>query len=219
MNLFDGEPEITTWRRESVGKFASELKQLNHTTPLVIAIDSRSGGGKTTLARHLAQSLPATVVSTDNFAWWHSYFDWAEMLIANALEPLRAGRSIDYRPEAWIERDRPGSIKAEPADFIVVEGVGAAQAAMRGAIDVIIWVQADAAIARERGLARDLAERSDPQEAMRFWDEWMQHENPFQATQRTWEVADYIVLGTATPAPDPDTVFIAEALEDAHACG
>ena len=60
--------------------------------------------------RALAEQLDAAVLSTDDFAWWHSYFDWHELLIAKGIEPLRSGQPVDYRPPAWIERHRPGSI-------------------------------------------------------------------------------------------------------------
>ena len=117
------------------------------------------------------------------------------MLIENGIKPLHAGQSIDYRPAAWIEREREGSIQAQPSRFIIVEGVGATQESMRSSLDVKIWVQTDADVAKERGLLRDLAERPDPAEALRFWNEWMAAENEFQVAQQSWLVADYRVAG------------------------
>ena len=196
MRLYSGEKEIINWQKTTISEFAKLIGQNNQDKPLVIAVDGRSAGGKTTLAKNLAIELNAALLSTDDFAWWHSYFDWPEILIPNGINPLVAGNGIDYTPDAWTAKSREGSIKAEPKDFIIVEGVGAAQKTMRAAVDVIIWVQSDEDLARERGINRDLAERPDVDEAIRFWNEWQSNEDPFQAEQKTWEVANFTVLGT-----------------------
>lgn len=204
MQLYDGESEFQDYTRATLTDVADLI--LNHSTnrPLVVLVDGRSAGGKTTVARKLAATLNAALLSTDDFAWWHSFFDWPEMLINDGLAPLKAGQPLDFTPPAWTEHGREGSITAAPADVIVVEGVGAGQREMRAAADVIVWVQADAQIAEERGLARDLLERPDPEENLRFWNEWMNAENAFQAIQHTWDAADFVILGT------PDYTILGE---------
>lgn len=195
MRLYDGENPVADALQ--LGDAAAVAAQIRATASgfTVIAVDGRSGGGKTTLASELAKHLDAALLHTDDFAWWHSLFDWAPMLIENGIEPLRRGEAITFRPEAWIERDREGAIEATPSQFVIVEGVGAGQTAMREHLDQIVWVQTDADFARQRGLARDLAERPDPAEAERFWDEWQTSEDPFQAAQRTWAVAGFVFSG------------------------
>lgn len=197
MRLYEGEVLATDWRKVKIRELAEAIRLRKTAKPLVIAVDGRSAGGKTTLAKKLAAELEAALLSTDDFAWWHSYFDWPEMLIENAIKPLVAGDSIDFKPPAWIEKGRDDSIQAAARDFVIVEGVGAGQERMRANIDVIVWVQSDEDEARERGISRDLAERPDLEEATRFWDEWMAEENPFQAAQQTWLVAAFMVQGTA----------------------
>ncbi len=196
MRLYGTEPEVEAWRARSISEIATDLVLGSRGKPLVIAIDGHSGGGKSTFARALGADLDAALLSTDDFAWWHSLFDWPQMLIEQGLQPLLLGQHLDYRPAAWIERGREGSITAAAREFIIVEGVGAAQTAMRAAIDVIVWVQSDVDEAERRGIARDLGERPDPVEAKRFWDDWQSAEAPFQEQQRTWEFADLIVCGT-----------------------
>ena len=195
MRLYDGESQVADALQ--LGDAAAVAAQIRATASgfTVIAVDGRSGGGKTTLASELAKHLGASILHTDDFAWWHSLFDWAPMLIENGIEPLRRGEAISYRPEAWIERGREGSIEAQPSGFLIVEGVGAGQTAMREHLDLIVWVQTDADFAKQRGLVRDLAERPDPAEAERFWDEWQASEDPFQAAQKTWLVADFVFSG------------------------
>ena len=195
MNLYQGEPEYSDKYLNTLDEIVTGLRAIPGDQIVVIGIDGRSGGGKTTLARALAEALDAAMLSTDDFAWWHSLFDWPSMLIENAIAPLKRGESVDYKPEAWIERDREGSITARASRFVVVEGVGATQAAMRDALDLAIWVQTDADVAKERGLIRDLVERPDPIEAERFWNEWQAAEDEFQAAQASWLVADYRVRG------------------------
>lgn len=190
------EPAVRQWSVWSLSQITAWLTRDVDAAPLVLAVDGRSGAGKSTFAAALADVLDAAVLHTDDFAWWHSAFDWRDLLIDHALTPLRRGESVDFRPPAWIERGRGGSIAVAARSVIVVEGVGAAQQAMRPVIDRIVWVQSDPDEAERRGIERDLAERPHPQEAKRFWDEWMAEEVPFQERQRTWVVADLVVCGT-----------------------
>jgi len=196
VELYQGEAAGTNWAGMSMSSLAEGIVA-NSTKPVtVIAVDGRSGGGKTTLASALTLELKGTLLSTDDFAWWHSFFDWPAMLIENAIAPLLQGQPVDYRPDAWIERHREGSIRAEPSSFIILEGVGALQSTLRPYVDVGIWVQSDASESKRRGLARDLAQRPDPAEAERFWDEWQSAENEFQSAQQSWKVADWWICAT-----------------------
>jgi uridine kinase len=200
------EPVIERWTATDLSSIAALLTADAGLGPVVIAVDGRSGSGKTTFASALALHLDASLLSTDDFAWWHSYFDWPDMLVELALVPLRRGEPVDVRPPAWVERGREGSITAPARPVLVVEGVGAGQERMRTAVDRIVWVQSQEVEAERRGLTRDLRERPDPVEAKRFWDEWMAVERPFQERQRTWQWADLVVCGTpgvlgVDPAP------------------
>lgn len=205
MLLYENEP-IGDFRVGAIESLVERVSLSHAGACTVVAIDGRSGGGKTTLARQLSASLGAAMLSTDDFAWWHSLFDWPEMLIENAIAPLRRGESVDYKPQAWIERDRAGSIRADANQFVVVEGVGALQARMRGEVDFGIWVQSDAQAAKERGLLRDAAERPDPAEAEAFWNEWQAAENEFQRAQQSWSSANIWVCGT----PQERTIRLSE---------
>lgn len=214
MRLHGAERPVLDWATWGIALIAETLTHGRGEQPWVIAVDGRSGGGKSTFARALATELDAALLSTDDVAWWHSLFDWPDLLIDNAIRPLVAGQPVDWRPPAWIERDRAGSITAAARPVIVVEGVGAGQAAMRGVLDAVVWVQSDADEAERRGIERDLAERPDPVDAKRFWDEWQAAELPFQQAQATWELADLIVCGTPTlVGPDPAPRWLCHVVE------
>jgi len=175
----------------------------------VLAVDGRSGGGKTTVAGRLAEAIDTcAVVHTDDIAWHHSFFDWTDLLIENVLIPFRRGEAVDYRPDAWRERDREGSISVPAGvEWLIVEGVGAARRELVPLVDAVLWVQSDDAIARERGIARDGGDEA----ATSFWDEWMAAEEPFLAHHRPWERADLIVNGTPPNGTDPAEILVARA--------
>jgi hypothetical protein len=199
MRLYDGEPVAGSWRAVSVAQVLDLLGR-----PRFLAVDGRSGGGKTTVADRLAAAVPgATVVRTDDVAWYHAFFDWADLLRDGVLEPLRGGESVAYRPLAWDRRGREGAIVVPAGSpLVIVEGVGAGRRELSDYFDALLWVQADAVQARRRGLERDGPDSAD------FWVEWQAAEDPFQAAQRPWERADVIVNGTPVVAHDPRTELV-----------
>ena len=201
----DGEPDFGPWRQIPVSRFVHELTA-DLKPPAIVAVDGRSAGGKTTTAGRMAAALPgATVVHTDDIAWHRSFFDWADPLIDNVLNPTRAGEAVRFRPPAWVARDRPGAIEVPAgARWIILEGVGAARRELTEMLDVIVWVQSDFVQARERGIGRD----GGTEAAEAFWDEWMAEEVPFLAHHRPWERARAIVNGTASIS-HPDTITAA----------
>jgi hypothetical protein len=185
VDLPDGEPDCGPWRAVAVADLFAALG-----LPRVLAVDGRSGSGKSTLVARLAATVPGTaVVHTDDVAWHHDFFDWADLLLEGVLAPWRAGRDVAYRPPPWDARGRPGAITVPSgAPLLVVEGVGAGRQAFAPFLDALIWVQTDRALATRRGLERDGGD-------VAFWDEWEARERPFLAADRPWERADLVVSG------------------------
>ena len=134
LQLAPGEPEAGPWRAELLTTVAADLRQLGRDggadrRPVIVAVDGRSSSGKTTLAGRLADVIPGSaVVHTDDIAWWHSRFGWADLLIGGILIPAHAGRPVTFRPPRWDERQRQGAIEV-PAGcpMLIIEGVGAAR--------------------------------------------------------------------------------------------
>jgi hypothetical protein len=162
----------------------------------IVAVDGGSAAGKTTFARRLAATLGASLVHTDDVAWWESFFGWSPLLIDGVLEPLLAGRSVRFRPPAWEQRERDGAIVAEPGRAVVIEGVGAGRRELTSYLDHLIWVDTDRRLAFERGLAR-------PGEDPVFWREWELAEEEHLDRDRPWTRADLLVTNDPPAPPDP----------------
>jgi hypothetical protein len=206
-----GEPAAVAWHIEQFDAFAQRLIGMAGEHPSrarVVAVDGRGGGGKSTLADRLHRVLPAAaVVHTDDVAWWHSRFGWADLMIDGILAPVHAGRDVRFRPPAWAPRGRTGSIDVPAGtSTLIIEGVGASRREVVDLIDVAVWVQSDFAEAERRGIERDMArDGMDHTTAHREWHAWADEEVPFLLDDRPWERADVIVAGTAPMAYDPHT--------------
>ena len=94
--LIDGEPWCGPWRSVALADFAGGLPRVPHDgRPAVVAVDGRSASGKTTLAARLVEAVPhAHLVHTDDIAWWHSFFDWVELMRYRVLQPLHRGSAV-----------------------------------------------------------------------------------------------------------------------------
>ena len=210
MKLFPGEPEFGPWRVEPIAAVLARTRP--GPGPRIVAVDGRSAGGKTTCATRLAATVPgASVVHTDDVAWYQGFFDWAGLLRDGILGPVRAGGAVAFRPPAWDARGRPGAIEV-PAGcpLLVVEGVGVSRRELSELFDLRVWAQSDRVEARRRGIERDGGPEHEP-----FWAEWDAEEVPFLAADRPWERADLVVAGTPELPYDPATeLLVADPMMD-----
>lgn len=187
----DIDAESVGWRQLSAVEIWEQLHRYCREEPLIVGVDGRSGAGKSTLAAQLAaRHPPAALIHTDDVAWHHSFFDWADLLVTHLLAPLRGGHlPISFRPQTWERRGRPGAITiAAGTSAVIVEGVGATQHAVRPFLDAAVWVHID----NEVGLQRVRARGTDSDE---FIADWARAENAFLAEQRPWEHAILWVAG------------------------
>src|ERR1700761_4593133 len=221
LQLAPEEPEAGPWRAELLTAVVTavsrpRLDRGRSGRSAVLAVDGRSNNGKSTLATRICEMVPGSVVvHTDDIAWEHSRFGWADLLIDGILAPAHQGRSISYRPPKWEEHGREGSLEV-PAGcpLLIIEGVGAGQREVAHLIDTLIWVQADQRETARRSAARaadppaaDLANQA-PDGAPFDEEGWMAEEMLFNAAQRTWERADIIVCGTPEIPHDPATEIV-----------
>lgn len=204
MRLHEGEPEATGWRVEKLADVVRRLRAPR--PPALVAIDGRGGAGKSALAERLRKSVPRSeIVHTDDIAWNQAYFDWADLLAANVLRPLRRGEAVEFRPPAWVEHHRPGAIRVPAGlDVVWIEGTGIIRDDLSAWIDASIWVQGDLDEQERRLVARD----GDSAAQRRHVAAWLAEELPFMLRERPWEKATIIVAGTTGLRYDPDTEIV-----------
>lgn len=208
LQLASEEPEGGPWRAEPLAVVIDPLVHLaaeraTGERGVVLAVDGRSSSGKTALAARLQEAVAGSaVVHTDDIAWWHSRFGWADLLIDGVLVPFHRGEPVSFRPPGWAGHGRQGSIQV-PArcPLLIIEGVGAGRAEVSDLIHALVWVQADQQEAERRSLAR--VGQPGGARTVEDYREWMAEEEPFLAGQRTWERADMLVAGTPKIPCDP----------------
>jgi hypothetical protein len=218
LQLAQEEPEAGPWRAERLTTVVNAVTRrgLDQGRPAVLAVDGRSNSGKTTLAERIRDLVPGSVViHTDDIAWEHSRFGWADLLIDGILVPVRQGQAVSYRPPRWEEHGREGSLEVpDGCPLLIVEGDGAGRREVAHLIDTLIWVQTDEREIGRRSVARaenrpaaDLANQAH--DGVPFdEDGWLAEEIPFNTAQRTWERAGLVVCGSPEILYDPGTQIV-----------
>jgi uridine kinase len=191
---------MSTSQVETFSDLAEKIRTLE--IPTILAIDGRGASGKTTFAARLARVLNAPVVHSDDVAWHHSFFDWWPLMLEQIIVPFKAGRAIDWKPEAWTAQGREGSIQVPQSSILILEGVSVNRQELSKHIDLPIWVETNIQIAETRGLERDGPDGRD------FWFEWQAHERPFLEADKPWDRAKLIVDGVPNLEHDPETQFV-----------
>jgi len=163
---------------------------------VVIALDGPSGAGKTTLARGVELALAATgpvaVVHMDHlYPGWDGLSAAPALLTRQVLEPLSRGEHAAYRLWSWVRERWAGTKDVPPCRFLVVEGCGASVGPARPYAAVTVFVDADTALRRDRGIARD-GEAYRP-----HWQRWADQESALFSSDSTRDRAD-LVLDTSS---------------------
>ena len=158
-----------------IDQIVFEIRRLlKSKTPVLIALDGRSGTGKSTLAQAIAGRIESVIVVGDDFYSggnddaWSGFspkekvdkgIDWQRMR-TQVLEPLLAEKSaswhpLDFLPEiGWIGwKDEVVSL--EPAPVILLDGVYSTRPELSDLVDLAILVEADDQIRRKRLVVRE----------------------------------------------------------------
>lgn len=177
--------------------------------PFVLALDGRSGSGKTVLAGRLAVELArrrveATVVHLD-----HMYPGWSGLaaalprLCSDVLVPVHEGRTARFTSWDWYA-DGPGPEREVPAtEVVLVEGVGSGATDCPDLVDLVVWLEVEDSERQRRALLRD-GETFAP-----HWDEWAAQEQAVFAERGGAAQAD-VVLG---PADVPSATALADQVQ------
>ncbi|HEX9227943.1 MAG TPA: aminodeoxychorismate synthase component I [Arthrobacter sp.] len=167
--------------------------------PVIIAIDGRSGAGKTTLAIELAARLRehhkvSLFHLEDIYPGWNGLAAGIERYASTVLAPLHRGEPAEWVSWDWNAHYDGDTRTTRPAEIVLVEGVGAAAAAARPYLSAVIWADSPEQDRRSRALARD-GDSYAP-----YWDEWAAQEEEWLAVDDVPAQADVRVLSLADGA-------------------
>ena len=136
------------------------------TSPIVIAVDGRSGTGKSTLSAWIAGQVDATLIDQDDFYAGGAIETWqrltpqekADRVInwrrvrAQVLQPLRAGTPASWQPFDWetMEGLAAEPITAQPSSMVILDGAYSSRPELADVIDLSILVTLPDALRRAR---------------------------------------------------------------------
>jgi uridine kinase len=154
----------------------------------VVAVDGRSGAGKTSLAASLQAALGAPVVALEDlYGGWNGLERGIDLLVSAVLEPLAAGRAARVPRYDWIAAAWRAPWTLEPPAVLIVEGVGAGARRAAGYESVLVWMEEPAPVRKKRALDRD-GETFAP-----YWDAWAAQEDAMLARENTPDRADIVI--------------------------
>ncbi|UKA54144.1 aminodeoxychorismate synthase component I [Arthrobacter sp. FW305-BF8] len=173
--------------------------------PVIIAIDGRSGAGKTTLAIELAATLRnhhkvSLFHLEDIYPGWDGLSAGIERYITTVLAPLSRGEAASWVRWDWKNHNDGDPRVTLPAEIVIVEGVGAAAAAARPLLDAVIWADSPDSERRTRALERD-GDTYEP-----FWDQWAGQEEELLAADDIPQHAHVRVLNRADGTAPADAL-------------
>jgi uridine kinase len=164
---FSTEVETARALRDLAGLIGAERVGLRR--PFMVAIDGRSGVGKSTFVRALAELTDAAVIDGDDFfaggpevgtdppaARAERCIDWRRL--RGTMETLREGRSASYCAFNWEAFD--GSLRSVPtlietAHVVIVEGVYTARPELADLLDLRVLVRVPDRVRDKRLLKRE----------------------------------------------------------------
>jgi uridine kinase len=154
----------------------------------VVAIDGRSGAGKSSLAAVLRRELGAPGVTLEDlYGGWDGLERGIDLLVSEVLEPLSAGRPARVPRYNWLTTAWEAPWVLAPPEVLIVEGVGAGARRAAAYASLLIWVEEAASVRKKRALDRD-GETFAP-----YWDMWAAQEDVMLARERTRERANLVI--------------------------
>ena len=162
---------------------------------VLITIDGPAGSGKTTLATALASNLAdSQIIHMDDLyrGWQNTLTDSLTKNLLEIVDKVRNQAKVSYEKFDWLANsiNSVGGIVEYPAPrFLIFEGVGSGQSAIRGDISLSIWIEVPVDVGLERVIARDGEIVRDHMQAF-----LMEQQSHFKK-EATQTYAEYLVSG------------------------
>lgn len=186
-----------------VARVTAGLARHPRSGPLVLAVDGRSGSGKSDLAGALVARLRAAdglgapgavalLALEDAYRGWDGLAVGVGLAASGVLEPLSRGLPGAVRRWDWHAGAVAGELRV-PADgeplprVLVVEGCGAGSRLCAPFVDLLLWLEAPADVRRARAMARDDDAWVDR------WDAWAAQELALLQGRDARAAADIVV--------------------------
>ena len=158
----------------NIHKLVNEIK--NKTVDkktFIVAIDGRSGSGKTSIANALKQNIPnAEIVHLDTYGMYEG-IDSIHRVIDDLLDPMK---------------------RSEKERFLIVEGIFALTSELIPFYDYKIWVECPEKLGFERGLQRDI-KLNGIDNSEKWLTYWLPKEREYISTENPQHKADFIIEG------------------------
>ena len=159
----------------------------------IIAIDGPAGAGKTTLAHEiflaLSPKMSVSVIHMDDL-----YNGWDSALgedLTSVLQYLAAQHrnisAAEIRRYNWTTSSFGESETIEPADLLILEGVGSGDKSLQDELAALIWIDIDPEIGVMRVIARDGYQVEDEMK------KWLGTQQEYFSQHSTREKADFIL--------------------------
>ncbi len=158
----------------------------------VVALDGRSGAGKSSLARRLVAAWPGhgrvqLVALDDVYPGWDGLADGVEYARRVILSPHARGLIGVWERWDWEASARAEAYAVDPSLPLVVEGSGLLTPEVARLADVSVWVEAPLASRKARALDRD-GDTYRP-----HWDRWAAQEDRHLEAHHPERLADLVV--------------------------
>ncbi|NYE46767.1 hypothetical protein HDA32_001887 [Spinactinospora alkalitolerans] len=163
----------------------------------IVALEGRSGSGKTRLADALAVPLGCSVFHLDDvYPGWDGLAAAVPLVREWVVEPLLHGRDPCWRRYDWERGGYSGWHRTLADEVLLVEGCGAGARDLRPYLSALVWVDVPDPVRRERLEARFDAAAYAPHR-----ERWATQETAFYLESRPRERAD-LVIDNSRPVPE-----------------
>ena len=126
----------------------------------------------------------------DLYAGWDDDLggDLAARLLAQIVEPLRNGAPVRYQRYDWHSLQFEEWVEVPVVDWLIIEGVGAAQEVLRAIAEDSVFIDVEAELGKARVIARDGAA------SLPHIDAWQRKEQAHFEREGTRERVRQVVL-------------------------